>query len=79
MTHIIELALESFWHFIGTCILLWMLLILPMQYIINFMMNSIHKVIRAETIRKMGYPPKHCDADGDFKDSTSHKVESSID
>jgi hypothetical protein len=78
MTHIIEIALQSFWHFVGTCILLWMLFLAPLQYIITFVMKSIHKAIRAETIRKVGYPPKHCDGDGDFADTESDDIDVGI-
>lgn len=27
----------------------------------------IHKIIRAISISKNGYPPPHCDGDGDFR------------
>jgi hypothetical protein len=34
--------------------------------ILNFILQIVHKNIRASTIRKVGYPPAHCDGDGDM-------------
>ncbi len=49
----------SFWVFVGVLILLYV----PIQ----FLGQIIYRLIRQRTIIKMGYPPEHCDADGDFK------------
>ena len=39
----------------------WVLIVLAM------MVGLIQLMMRHANIRKHGYPPKHCDADGDFK------------
>lgn len=46
------------------------------HYIVAFLMfyvafnvtgNTINRIMRHWNIHKHGYPPAHCDADGDFK------------
>jgi hypothetical protein len=34
--------------------------------ILNLILQIVHKTIRAKTIRLKGYPPPHCDGDGDM-------------
>lgn len=63
MLEIIEFALSGFWKFIGFIIILTTIL----HYTANLILQIIHKSIRARTIRKMGYPPDHCDGDGDLR------------
>jgi hypothetical protein len=36
--------------------------------IIKFLIIIINRIIRRSNIRKHGWPPTHCDADGDFKE-----------
>lgn len=55
---IIEFIFASFWHFIGFIIILYALL--------NFIIILSNRILRHRNIRKLGYPPVHCDADGEF-------------
>lgn len=61
MIEVFKLALSGFWAFWGVLIILALLC--------NFILQIIHKIIRAITISKHGYPPPHCDGDGDFKET----------
>lgn len=59
MNHLFDLMFSGFWAFIG-------------GFCILSLFTSITFVIwnrfwRHWNIRKHGYPPSHCDADGDFK------------
>ncbi len=36
--------------------------------ICGFFVKLINRIMRHWNIRKHGYPPSHCDADGDFRD-----------
>jgi len=68
MENIIKLIENSvsggFWQFFGYWIMIFMILIIPAKVIIIL----INRPLRHWNIRKHGYPPSHCDADGDFKD-----------
>ena len=55
---LIEFIFTSFWSFIGTLILL--------NTILNFLILAINRFFRHWNIRKHGYPPPYCDADGDY-------------
>lgn len=59
---VIEFIFRSFWTFIGTCLIL--------GGIGDFLLKMWNRFWRHWNIRKHGYPPSHCDADGDFKEST---------
>lgn len=50
---------QGFWHFLGCVIILG-----GAGNLIAFVWNRFW---RHWNIRKHGYPPSHCDADGDFK------------
>lgn len=63
MNSFFSLATHCFWHFLGCFLLLYVIV----YYSANLVLQIIHKVLRAKTIRLQGYPPAHCDADGDFK------------
>jgi Na+/serine symporter len=67
METIHEIIKESvsggFWKFVGYWIMITVILAIPAK-LIAFAINS---PLRHWTIRKHGYPPAHCDADGDFK------------
>jgi D-alanyl-lipoteichoic acid acyltransferase DltB (MBOAT superfamily) len=54
----LEFAFISFWHFVGVALLLGGLG--------NFILLMWNRFWRHWNIRKHGYPPPHCDADGDF-------------
>lgn len=56
---------EGFWHFIGCAMILG-----GIGNGICFMWNRFW---RHWNIRKHGYPPNHCDADGDFKVDKKNK------
>lgn len=58
-TYMLDLAFRGFWYFIGVIIILAMLL--------NTIMFFWNRFWRHWNIRKHGYPPQWCDADGDFK------------
>ncbi len=63
---ILEDSLASgFWNFVGYWILITTILGIPAQLIIVL----INRPLRHMNIRRHGYPPPHCDADGDFKDT----------
>jgi hypothetical protein len=57
MIEIFRIATSGFWQFIAVCAIIY----IPLQ----FTYGIIHKVIRSITISKHGYPPPHCDGDGD--------------
>ncbi len=59
MTDLFEIIFRSFWTFIGSLILL--------TGTVNFTLHMWNRGFRHWNIRKHGYPPPHCDADGDFK------------
>lgn len=56
---LLKFVLSDFYVFIGFCILLYLVL--------KFLFKSWNRLMRHFNIRKHGYPPEHCDADGDFK------------
>jgi hypothetical protein len=39
--------------------------------VVNDIVRLPNRVLRHWNIRKHGYPPPHCDADGDFKEEDS--------
>lgn len=50
---------SGFWTFLGCFLLIY----IPLEFI-KFLFN---RTLRHWNIRKHGYPPANCDADGDFK------------
>ena len=50
---------QGFWHFVGCAMIL--------GGILNLIFVMWNRFWRHWNIRKHGYPPSHCDADGDFK------------
>jgi hypothetical protein len=56
---LIEFMFKSFWHFIGSFMIILMMF--------NFLIIIWNRFWRHLNIRKHGYPPQWCDADGDFK------------
>ena len=63
---IVESVSGGFWKFIGYLIMVALILGIPAK-VIAF---AINRPLRHWTIRKNGYPPSNCDADGDFKDES---------
>jgi len=51
-------------NFIGYWLMITIFIGVPAK-LIGFIIN---RILRHWTIRKHGYPPPHCDADGDFKE-----------
>lgn len=54
---VLEFIFSSVWHFLGCLILLRMILC--------FVFLIWNRLFRHLNIRKHGYPPDYCDADGD--------------
>lgn len=50
---------QGIWHFLGCAMII--------AYIGNFLFIMWNRFWRHFNIRKHGYPPINCDADGDFK------------
>jgi hypothetical protein len=57
---LLEFILSNFWVFFG----FWILI----SVFLDFTIKLVNRVLRHYNIRKHGYPPPHCDADGDFKE-----------
>jgi hypothetical protein len=57
MKDILEIALSGFWSFVGTWILL--------SPIIHCLFKCWNRWLRSRNIKHHGWPPPHCDADGD--------------
>lgn len=58
MNQILEITFKSFWHFVG--------MVLIFSGLINLIFRCWNRFLRMLNIRKHGWPPVHCDADGDF-------------
>ncbi len=65
MLELLEFMCSGFWVFIGCS----MLIALPF----NFIFRMYNITLRHRNIRKHGYPPAHCDADGDFKEENDNE------
>ena len=52
----------GFWQFVGCWVMVGLILGIPSR-LIFVLMNRIY---RHRNIRKHGWPPSHCDGDGDF-------------
>lgn len=59
MTELFKFILSDFWIFIGFCMIL--------SGFGNFILRMYNRTWRHYNIRKHGYPPAHCDADGDLR------------
>lgn len=60
MVEIIQFMFSSFWIFVGFMMILGMIL--------AFIFSIWNMFWRHNNIRKHGYPPEHCDADGELKE-----------
>jgi len=47
----------------------FMLIICLSQLILHIIVTLPNRIMRHWNIRKHGYPPPHCDADGDFRET----------
>lgn len=63
----LEFMFSGFWTFIGCTLIL--------SGAGNLIMFIWNRFWRHFNIRKHGYPPIHCDADGDFKKEKKEKKE----
>ncbi len=61
MIDFFKFIFSNFWYFIGFLIIL--------SSVLKTIYGIFHKLIRHFTILKVGYPPSHCDGDGDFKEN----------
>lgn len=61
---IIESVSGGFAKFCGY----WIMIALLLHYPTKLIIFAINRPLRHFTLRKIGYPPIHCDADGDFKE-----------
>jgi len=59
MKEFLKFVLSDFW--------IWLGFILILGQVLNFILRLYNKTWRHLNIRKHGYPPAHCDADGNFK------------
>jgi hypothetical protein len=57
MKEIFEFMFAGFWHFVGC----WLILLVVLQTILIIIQRFYRMII----ILIHGYPPTHCDADGD--------------
>lgn len=65
IVRVVEIIFGGFWSgFIG---------LFMFAVTLNFFMNIWNRTLRHWNIRKHGYPPAHCDADGDFKKESKKK------
>lgn len=58
MTDFLKYVFSNFWMWLGFVIVFGMIL--------NFIFRVYNRALRHRNIMKQGYPPEHCDADGDF-------------
>ena len=47
--------------------LTFFLAVIAAEVVISVVVNLPNRILRHWNIRKHGYPPAHCDADGDFR------------
>ena len=58
----LDFVFRSFWTFIGFAIILGIVV----QFLYSLIYNPIQRTLRHRVMMKHGYPPKHCDADGNY-------------
>ena len=63
MTDLLKFASDNPW-------LTFFLAVLAAEVIIRVVVNLPNRILRHWNIHKHGYPPPHCDADGDFKEQS---------
>jgi hypothetical protein len=66
----LEFILNSFWHWAGFMAILALIL----YFGCNTILQLGNRILRHSTLKKIGYPPIYCDADGDARE-----VEEAID
>ena len=60
---LIDSVSNGLWNFVGYWIILSLIIYAP----INLIKYLVNRPLRHKTIMEHGWPPKHCNADGDFK------------
>ena len=60
MTDILAFMSDSPW-------LAFFLALIAGEVIVRIIVNLPNRILRHWNIRQHGYPPEHCDADGDFR------------
>ena len=65
VNHFLDTAFSGFWAFVGSMILLYLVLWIPSRLIFII----VNRTLRHLNIRKHGWPPSHLDADGDWRPS----------
>jgi hypothetical protein len=71
MSTLIDYAVTDFWAFF------WFLIItgLTIAGCFDLTISGYKRTLRHRVMMKHGYPPPHCDADGDFKEESEKKEE----
>ena len=59
MKELFQFLLSNFWIWLGFLIIL--------GTVLGYFNKLVKIILRYLTIRRHGYPPDHCDADGDFR------------
>lgn len=70
MNQLLTYAYGGFWAFIGTGIVIAILIhasVSALQIITTFIFRLINRFIRMTIVLIRGWPPNHLDADGDWK------------
>jgi hypothetical protein len=66
--NLLNLAFMGFWHFVGVLILITTVLGVVFVAPLKILFLIVNRSLRHKNIMKHGYPPVHCDADGDLKE-----------
>ena len=62
----------NIWEFFNENWFLAFIIVCSIYYMFKIIFFILpNRVLRHANIRKHGYPPAHCDADGDFKEEAS--------
>lgn len=67
MIEILKFMTSGFWIFLGCVIIIG----IPL----NFIYKIYARTLRHYSLIKNGYPPQHCDADGDLVDNSKDEKE----
>ena len=60
----LEFVFSNFWNWLGFMTVLYI--------IVYLIVDMINRIVRHRTLRKIGYPPEHCNADGEFKKTNNN-------
>lgn len=67
MIELLKYATSGFWIFCG-CLVILSTFATVICYPIKIVFLMLNRTLRHKNILKHGYPPPHCDADGDLKE-----------